>query len=83
MSSFLFKNLLNGNSYAGAWNQLVIASGVSRSLIRKYESGEKSINKAAAITLYQIAKVLNYKIEDFLELWEGFHPLKPLLGKRT
>lgn len=49
-------------------NQLVSLSGVSRSLICKYESGEKNINRAAAETLYKIAQILNCNIEDLLEL---------------
>ena len=32
-------------------NQLIQLSGVSRSLITKYESGERNINKASAITV--------------------------------
>lgn len=46
---------------------LVRISGVSRSLITKYESGERDINKASAITLLKIATALNCKIEDLLE----------------
>lgn len=46
---------------------LVRISGVSRSLITKYESGERDINKASGITLLKIAAALNCKIEDLLE----------------
>lgn len=49
-------------------NDLVAISGVSRSLITKYESGEKNINKAAAETLYKIALSLDCSIEDLLEI---------------
>lgn len=49
-------------------NDLVTISGVSRSLITKYESGEKNINKAAAETLYKIALSLDCNIEDLLEI---------------
>lgn len=49
-------------------NDLVTISGVSRSLITKYESGEKNINKAAAETLYKIALSLDCDIEDLLEI---------------
>lgn len=48
-------------------NNLVKMSGVSRSLITKYESGEKNINKAAGETLFKIATALHCKIEDLLE----------------
>lgn len=48
-------------------NDLVRRSGVSRSLITKYESGEKNINKAAGTTLLKIAVALNCKIENLLE----------------
>jgi len=47
---------------------LVRISGVSRSLITKYESGERDINKASGITLLKIATALNCKIEDLLSL---------------
>lgn len=48
-------------------NDLVEISGVSRSLITKYESGEKNINKAAGETLLKLAIALSCKIEDLLE----------------
>lgn len=48
-------------------NELVKISGVSRSLITKYESGEKNINRAAGETLLKLATALNCKIEDLLE----------------
>ena len=53
-------------------NDLVKESGVSRSLITKYESGEKDINNAAAVTLYKISIVLNCKIEDLIENKEEY-----------
>lgn len=48
-------------------NDLVRASGVSRSLITKYESGERDINKASGETLLKLATALSCKIEDLLE----------------
>lgn len=48
-------------------NDLVRISGVSRSLITKYETGEKDINKAAGETLLKIATTLNCTIENLLE----------------
>lgn len=46
---------------------LVRISGVSKSVVTKYESGERDINKASGITLLKIAAALNCKIEDLLE----------------
>lgn len=48
-------------------NQLIQLSGVSRSLITKYESGERNINKAYAITVYKLAKALNCTMEELIE----------------
>lgn len=48
-------------------NDLIRLSGVSRSSLTKYESGEKNINKATGETLLKLAKVLNCKMEDLLE----------------
>lgn len=48
-------------------NQLVDISGVSRSMVTKFESGERDINKAAAIVVYQLAKALHCNMEDLLE----------------
>ena len=46
---------------------LVRISGVSKSVVTKYESGERDINKASGLTLLKIAAALNCKIEDLLE----------------
>lgn len=48
-------------------NGLVIRSGVSRSLITKYESGERNINKASADTIYKLSQALNCSMEDIIE----------------
>lgn len=48
-------------------NQLVALSNVSKSLITKYESGERDINKAAAMVVYQLAVALHCPMEDLLE----------------
>lgn len=62
-------NLKNIRTAKGlSQNDLVAISGVSRSLITKYENGEKNINKAAAETLYKIALSLDCSIEDLLEI---------------
>lgn len=43
-------------------------SGVNLRTIQSYEGGLKDINKAQALTLYKLAKVLNCTIEELLEL---------------
>lgn len=48
--------------------QLSEKSGVNLRMVQKYENGEKDINKAQAITLYQLAQALDCTIEDLLEL---------------
>ena len=48
--------------------QLADAAGVNLRAIQDYEQGHKDINKASAITLYQIAKALRCAIEDVMEL---------------
>jgi transcriptional regulator with XRE-family HTH domain len=52
-------------------NGLVIRSGVSRSLITKYESGERNINKASVDTVYKLAKALNCSMEDIIDLLDS------------
>lgn len=42
-------------------------SGVNLRMVRGYEQGEKSINKAQAITVYKLAKTLNCSMEDLIE----------------
>lgn len=49
-------------------SKLAATSGVNVRLIQDYEQGHKDINGARAITLYQLAKALNCKMEDLLEL---------------
>jgi transcriptional regulator with XRE-family HTH domain len=53
-------------------NGLVIRSGVSRSLITKYESGERNINKASVDTVYKLAKALNCSMEDIIDLLDSY-----------
>ena len=48
-------------------NELVRVSGVSRSVITKYESGERDINKASGEILLKLATALGCNIEDLLE----------------
>ena len=48
-------------------NEMVKLSGVCKSAVLKYESGERNINKASGIILLKLATALNCKIEDLLE----------------
>lgn len=50
--------------------QLAEASGVNLRILQHYEQGYKDINKAQALTLQKLARVLECKIEDLLEVWE-------------
>lgn len=45
-------------------------SGVNIRILQYYEQGYKDINKAQAITLYQVANALGCKIEDLLNTKE-------------
>lgn len=45
--------------------QLAELSGVSARLIKSYELKEREIQKAKAITLYQLARALGIKMEEF------------------
>lgn len=49
-------------------SELSKLANVSYRTLQDYEQGAKNINKTAAITLYRIAKSLDCKIEDLLEL---------------
>ena len=55
-------------------SQLAKAATVNIKTIQGYEQGERDINKAQALTLYQIAKVLKVNIEDLLEIKKEAHP---------
>lgn len=48
--------------------QLAEISGVSVRMIQKYETGEKDINKAQALTVYKLSEALGVKVEDLIEL---------------
>lgn len=47
--------------------ELAKKSGVSLRSIQMYEQRQKDINKAQAITLYQLSRTIGCKIEDLLE----------------
>lgn len=49
-------------------SQLAEASGVNVRMIQHYEQGFKDINKASAITVYKLARALNTRIENLLEI---------------
>lgn len=51
-------------------SQLAAAAGVNIRIIQHYEQGSKDINKAAAATVYRLAKALNCRVEDLLDLSE-------------
>ena len=48
-------------------SQLAELSGVNLRMIQNYEQGFKDINKAQALTLYKLSKVLDVNIDDLLE----------------
>lgn len=48
--------------------QLADASGVGLRMIQQYEQRQNDINKAAAVTVYQMAKALHCAVEDILEI---------------
>ena len=46
-------------------------SGVSVRMIQHYEQGIKDINKAQALTVYKLAKILKCNLEDILDIPES------------
>ena len=48
-------------------NELAEGSGVSLCMVQQYEQHQKDINKASAISLYALARVLNRDLEELLE----------------
>ena len=47
-------------------SQLAELSGVSIRMIQKYETGERNINNASAITVYKLAQTLKVNVEDLI-----------------
>lgn len=47
-------------------SQLAMIADVSIRMIQKYESGDKDIQKAQAITVYKLARALDCSIEDVI-----------------
>lgn len=56
--------------YGLSQTQLAEKSEINIRMIQHYEQGTKDINKASAITVHKLAKALNNKIENLLELKE-------------
>ncbi len=54
----------NGLSQA----ELALASGVALRQIQLFEQRQRNINNAAAITLFQLSKALNCRMEELIEL---------------
>lgn len=48
-------------------SELADFSGVSVRMIQNYEQGTKDINKAAAITVYRLARALGITVEQLLD----------------
>ncbi len=48
--------------------KLAIKARVNIRTLQEYEVGTKSINKASALTVYNLSKVLNCNVKDLLEL---------------
>ena len=62
------KNLKRIRTAAGlSQSKLAEASGVNVRMIQHYEQGEKDINRADGMRLYQLAQALGCTIEDLLE----------------
>ena len=48
--------------------QLAKESGVSLRMLQKYEQGDRDIKKAQAETVYKLAKALNCKMEELIDI---------------
>ena len=49
---------------------LAEASDVNFRMLQYYEQGVKDINKAEALTIFKLARTLNCRMEDLLEIAE-------------
>lgn len=49
-------------------SQLAKESGVSLRMLQKYEQGDRDIKKAQAETVYKLAKALNCKMEELIDI---------------
>lgn len=50
--------------------QLAEQAGVQKRMVEHYEQGTRSINGAAAMTVYRIAEALECNVKDLLEFDE-------------
>lgn len=50
--------------------QLAEQAGLQKRMVEHYEQGTRSINGAAAMTVYRISEVLNCNFKDLLEFDE-------------
>lgn len=48
--------------------ELAELAGINPRIISKYESGEKNINHACALTVWRLAKALGVEMKDILEV---------------
>lgn len=48
--------------------ELAELAGINPRIISKYESGEKNINHACALTVWRLAKALGVEMKDVLEV---------------
>lgn len=44
------------------------SSGVSLRMLQKYEQGDRDLNKAQAETVYKLAKALNCRMEELIDI---------------
>ena len=51
-------------------SQLAELSEVSLRMIQKYETGERNINNASAVTVYKLAQTLKVNVEDLLNKYK-------------
>ena len=62
------KNLQKIRKQVGlSQSQLAELSGVSLRMIQKYETGDRDINNASAITVLKLAQALKVNVEDLIQ----------------
>lgn len=65
----MLKNIREKNNLSQS--QLASLVGISTRTLQDYEQGRKELSCAKAITVYKIAKALNCKFEDLIEINES------------
>ena len=58
------KKIRNENNLSQS--KLAELSGVSLRMIQKYETGDRDINNASAVTVYKLAQTLKVNVEDLI-----------------